>query len=300
MFVIKACGEYAMVAMAIGQNHENFTFTSVDNTRVNNSEIAGEFLEIASEQRLGIILGLNEQKSNLSGIAKRLDATPAEVHRNLSRLQKTGLIKKDPDGNYELTLYGKTLCAQIPTLRFMSKNKKYFENHDFADLPAKYVQRIGALVESDLITGYVKVMEQWENIYKNANEYIRNILIETPYNEKLLKIIDSKLSNKVKISSIFSEAAIVPKERQDLLTKFNFSGFVKNGTLERKMKKDVKIAMILNEREAALSFPTATGEPDLGKMLYSTDDSFHEWCLDFFEDFWKKSASFQEAKLMQY
>lgn len=267
---------------------------------MDDSEIAGEFLEVASEQRLGILLSLNEQKSNLSSMAKHLDTTAAEVHRNLGRLQKSGLVRKDPDGNYGLTLYGRTICAQIPTLRFMAKNKKYFENHDFADLPAKYIQRIGALAESDLVTGYVKVMEQWENIYKGANEYICNILIETPYNEKLLKIIDSKLNDKIKISSVFSEAAIVPKDRQELLTKFNFSKFVKDGLLERKMKKNIKIAMILNEKEAALSFPTDEGEPDLSKMFYSSDGSFHEWCLDFFEDFWKKSTSFQEAKLLQH
>ena len=37
-------------------------------------------------------------------MARRLDATAAEVHRNFGRLQKAGFVKKDPNGNYELTL----------------------------------------------------------------------------------------------------------------------------------------------------------------------------------------------------
>ncbi len=287
--------------MATGLNPEKIYMYTVELHRVSDSEgIADEFLEVASEQRLSIVLFLDKEKSNLSGIAKHLDATAAEVHRNLGRLQKAGFIKKDSDGNYSLTVYGKTIRAQIPTLRFMIKNKRYFEVHDFSDLSTKYIQRIGALDEFEMVSGYVKVMERWEEIYKNAKKYIGNILIETPYNEKLLKIIESKLNTKVKISSIFSETAVIPKERREILTKFNFSKFIKDGLLERKMKKDAKIGLILNEKEAGLSFPTSDGEPDLSKMFYSTNELFHEWCLDFFNDQWKDSSAFQEAKLMQH
>jgi len=259
--------------------------------------IAPEFLEISSEQRLDIILSLNTEKLNLANMARRLDATASEVHRNFGRLQKAGFVKKDTDGNYELTLYGKVVCMHVPMLRFMIKNRKYFESHDIMDLPIKYIQRIGALADSRLITGYVKVMEEWENIYKNAKEYIYNILIEIPYNESLLRILENKLENKIKISSIFSETGIVSKERCDLLSKFNFSKFVKNGLLERKMMKNVKIAMVLNESEVGLSFPTSEGEPDMSKMFYSSDKLFHEWCLDFFNEYWKNSTAFQESKI---
>ncbi len=260
-------------------------------------EIANEFLEVASEQRLNILLSLNKEKSNLSNMARRLDATTAELHRNFGRLLKAGLVKKDSDGNYELTLYGKTVCMQIPTLEFMSKNKKYFETHDFSDLPPKYIQRIGALAESELISGYIKVVEQWENIDKNANEYLLNILIEIPYSEKLLEILESKLNQKIKISSIFSETATISKGRQELLAKFDFPKHVKAGTLERRMQKNAKISIVLNEKESGVSFPTRDGEPDMSKMFYSTSEPFHEWCLDFFNESWKNSTAFQEAKL---
>lgn len=265
--------------------------------KTDSEEIAGEFLEISSEQRLNLILSLSVEKSNLSNMARKLDATPAEVHRNFGRLQKAGMVKKDPDGNYELTLYGRTICSQVPTIKFMARNRKYFENHGFADLPTKFVQRLGALSESDMVSGYVKVIEQWENIYKNAEKYIYNILIEIPYNEKLVQILQDKLKNKVTISSIFSESAIISKERHDLLSKFDFSKFVKDGTLERKMLKDAKIALIMNETEAGLSFPSDRGEPDMSKMFHSTDRSFHEWCLDFFGECWKNAGAFQESKI---
>lgn len=266
----------------------------------NAEEIANEFLEVASEQRVSMLLNLSREKHTLSSMAKRLDATAAEIHRNFSRLQKAGLIKKDTDGRYDLTLYGKIICAQIPAFVFMSKNNKYFESHDFSHMPTKYIQRIGALADSELVSGYVKVIEIWESIYKNADKYICNVLIEIPYNEKILQVLEDKLRHKTKISSIFSESAIISKERQELVSKFDFGRFVKEGVLERKMAKDVKIALVLNEKEAGLSFPTTEGEPDMSKMFYSSSESFHEWCHDYFKELWDTSSVFQEAKLMKH
>ena len=259
-------------------------------------QLASEFLEMSSGQRLALIDNIDKEKSTLSNLARRLDATAAEVHRNLGRLEKGGLIKKDPDGTYELTLYGKTMYAQIPTLKFMVKNKKYFEIHDFDGLSLKYIQRIGALAESELISGYVKVMEKWENIYKNSNEYIYNILIDIPYNKEILDTLQSKLNNKVHVLSIFSETAAVPDERQELLNKYDFSKFIKDETLKKRMIKEQRIALVLNEKEAGISFPIKN-EPDMSKMFYSLNDSFHEWCKDFFIDVWNTASSFQETKL---
>ena len=42
-----------------------------------------DFLELACEQRLNIIFKLLEKKSKITNMAKELDATVQEVHRNL-------------------------------------------------------------------------------------------------------------------------------------------------------------------------------------------------------------------------
>ena len=105
-------------------------------------------------------------------MAKELHATVQEVHRNFERLSNAGLILKDKDGLYDLTTYGKTMCTQVPSLLFLSKNRKYFETHDFGDIPMKFIQRIGALAGGQQIKGFVNVLEQWKLVYKNADEYI--------------------------------------------------------------------------------------------------------------------------------
>jgi len=260
-------------------------------------KIAKDLFELASEQRLSILLELSEKKTKVSYMAKKLDATVPEVYRNFERLAKSNLIRKDPDGNYSLTVYGKTVCAQIPSLVFASQFKKYLKNHDYADLHEKFIQRIGSLGAGQHIKGYVKVLEKSKEIYQEADEYICNIFSEVSYDKDFIDILAAKLKKGIKVNSIFSETAIIPKERKKILNKNNFKKFIDEGLVERRMSKEVKSAVVLNEKEAGVMFPTTDGETDIGEMLYSDDPKFHEWCFDFFWDCWSKTVIFQERKL---
>ncbi|MEX0764008.1 MAG: ArsR family transcriptional regulator [Nitrosopumilaceae archaeon] len=260
---------------------------------------ANDFLELASEQRLGILLKLLEKKSKISVIAKEMDATVPEVYRNFERLMKADLVSKDADGYYELTTYGKTTCSLIPSLHFVSQNRKYFKNHDFGDIPQKFIQRIGALVAGQYVKGFVKVLEQWKEIYKNSDEYICNILSEVHYSVDLIEPIVNKVKKGVKLNSILSESAIIPKERKQILEKLGLKKLMETGSIERKMKKDVKVVVVLNEKEACVMFPTIDGEADMSEMFYSDDQLFHEWCLDYFRYCWDISNTFQESKLKE-
>jgi predicted transcriptional regulator len=261
------------------------------------ADIASEFFEIGSEQRLSIILHLNEKNWSISALAKELEATITEVHRNFKRLQKSGLILKNLDGTYKLTIFGKVICSQIPSIVFISENKKYFESHDFGDLPIKFQHRLGELYEQKHIKGFVRVLEQWKKIHNNASQYIFNILTEVPYSKDIIDIVENKLNKKIKIHTIFAENAIIPDERETIFKIKNFNKFIKEDLLVRKMIKQVSIVVLLNEKESCILFPNENGEPDMSEMFYSNDPQFHEWCLDYFEHYWKNSTSFQESKL---
>lgn len=256
---------------------------------------AKEFLELSSEQRLGIILKLSEKKSKISIIAKELDATVPEVFRNFERLAKSDIIEKDADGFYHLTTYGMTICGQIPSLLFVSENKKYFKGHNFGIIPQKFIQRIGALNSGKHYKGFTRIMELWAQICDNAEKYIYDILSEEP--PELIGPIVSKAKAGVSINSIFSETAIVPKDREKIIEKLGVKKLVTDGVLQRRMKKDVNVIVILNEKEACVMFPDKDGEVDMSETFYSTDSSFHEWCLDYFRYCWNESSTFQESKI---
>jgi len=260
-------------------------------------KIASEFFEIGSEQRLSIILHLNEKAWSISPLSKELGATITEVHRNFVRLQKAGLILKNVDGTYHLTLFGKTICSQVPAIAFVSENKEYFKNHDFGDLPTKFQHRVGELYEQKHIKGFVRVLEKWKEVHNNSAKYIYNILTEVPYSKDIIDIVEEKLDNKIKIHSIFAENAIIPEERKTIFKIKNFNKFIKEEILVRKMVKKVSVVLLLNEKESCVIFPNQSGEPDMSEMFYSSDPQFHEWCLDYFDHFWKNSTSFQESKL---
>jgi predicted transcriptional regulator len=260
-------------------------------------KISLELFEVGSEQRLNIILHLNEKRWSISALAKELDSTVTEVHRNFGRLQKAGLILKNTDGTFHLTIRGENICSQIPSIAFVLENTKYFENHTFGDLPNKFRQRIGDLYEHKHIKGVVRVLEKWKQVHNNSNQYIYNVLTEVPYSKEIIDVVEEKLSKKIKIHSVFAENAIIPEERKKIFKTKNFNKFIKDDLLVRKMIKQVSIVVLLNEKEACVIFPNQTGEPDMSEMFYSTDHQFHEWCLDYFEHCWKNSSSFHESKL---
>jgi len=263
--------------------------------RVDYESSAKEFLELASHQRLSIIFNLKEKKSKMSAMAKQLDTTPQEVSRNFDRLVKTGLVVKDKDGLYDLSTFGKAICTHVPSLVFLSQNQKYFEKHNFDGIPLKFIQRIGALVRGQSIKGFVRVHEHWSTIYENANEYVYNVLSELPLD--LIDLGIAKANKNVKISNVFSEKMIVPKGRKRLIEKHDLKQLINDGKIERKMQKDVKTVIVLNEKEACISFPSLEGESDLSMAFVSDDVPFHEWCLDYFRYCLYNSSSFRESKL---
>ncbi len=256
------------------------------------------FFELASEQRLAIIFKLNEKSAKISQIAKDLGITMQEAHRNVNRLQDAGLIEKDPEGIFSLTTFGNTIIKQIPTFNYLSKHKEYFSEHVLGELPIKFIMRLGALDKCEYIKGVVAILERWKDIYRNADEYIYEIVPQVPID--LIEPAVSRVKEKgVKYSYVFPKNVIIPKGRKELLKKLGHNELLNKGSIERRMVESVQVAVILNEKNAAVLFPTQKGETDMNMMFYSSDRVFHEWCLDYFRYRWYGSDIFDESKLKE-
>ena len=260
-------------------------------------ETADYVLDLASPQRLNILFILLGKNSTPTQIAKKLDATKQEVHRNFTRLVESGLIEKRIDGKYSLTTFGEVVCTQVPTVVFLSQNRKYFEEHTLGDIPYKFKMRCGQLANGNHIKGFSKVMEQWKSIYKNSNEYIFEILSEVPLD--LIEPLVKRVKKGIKFNYIFSESAVIPKGRKSMLKKLGFDKLMEKGLVKRKMRQNVQTVLVLNEHEACVMFPNKDGESDLSEMFYSNDPMFHEWCLDYFRYSWYGSDLFEESKLKE-
>ena len=167
----------------------------------------------------------------------------------------------------------------------------------------KFVHRIGALDKSEYIEGLVAVLERWKQIYNSTRDYIYGMLPQIPLEliETLLAILKQ---GGIKFNYILSQQTIVPKKRTDLLKDAGFQDLLKKGLVERRMVDKMPVAVILNEKEATVMFPTLKrGQPvaDLNSIFYSGKDNllFHEWCLDYFRYSWYGAKTFDESKLLE-
>ena len=142
-----------------------------------------------------------------------------------------------------------------------------------------------------------KLLEQWKQIYKNANEYIYEVLYEVPLD--LIEPLVKRIKQGIKFNYVFSKSAITPKGRKELLKKLGFDKLIEKGLVERRMDEKVFTVIVLNEKEACVLFPNKQGEPDMSEMFYGNDPKFHEWCLDYFRYCWYGSDMFQESKLRE-
>jgi len=260
-------------------------------------DTADYVLDLASPQRLNILFLLLGKNSTPTEIAKHLESSKQEVHRNFTRLVESGLIEKKMDGKYSLTTFGEVVCTQVPTIVFLSQNRKYFEEHSLGDIPHKFKMRCGQLATGKHIKGFSKIMEQWKSIYKNSDEYIYEILSEVPLD--LIEPLVKRIKKGVKFNYIFSESAVIPKGRKSLLKQLGFDKFIEKGLVERKMRNSVQTMVVLSEKEACIMFPAKNGESDLSEMFYGNDPMFHEWCLDYFRYSWYGSELFEESKLKE-
>jgi len=260
-------------------------------------DFAKYFLEVSSEQRLKIIQLINEKEFKLSELAKKLDATTPEVHRNLERLGKIGFIIKNSNGHFVLTSLGQMILSLTPNLAFIINNKNYFLKHPISSLPEKFILRLGELFDCKFVSSYVNVFEYWKKIYQNSQEYIYNILYDVPYFDEFVSPIQEKLSQGVKVKSIFYEKAMVSNSRADVVKKLK--KYIDNGDIQRMMIKNIGAAVILNEKQSCLIFPDLDGKLDAGYAFTSEDPLFHQWCFDYFNYSWYKANPFVEKRLEQ-
>lgn len=259
--------------------------------------IVEDILEISSQQRLGILLILKEKKTKLSSLAKQLDATASEIHRNLSRLTHANMITKDSSGNYLLTTYGQVICKMVPVFSLFADNKKFFEKHSFGNLPEKFVLQASSLSDCRHIEGYVRVNEEILAMYRSAEKFIYNVLFEVSYDSDTLDVLTKKVKSGVVLNSVFLKSAAISKDRKRALEKTGFLSLLKEEKIQRRITEDVNVLVIMNEKKAGIMLPTIDGQIDVREMLVSDKKEFCQWCQDYFEEIWKNSTPFNEKKL---
>ena len=255
----------------------------------------GLFMELASESRRDMLQILKERDEKLSKIAKEIDMTIQEAHRNSVRLAKCGLIEKKPDGMFSLTTLGQILTKQIASFSFPVRHKDYFETHTTGELEPRHIRRIGDLEKSNQIKGMGPVLENWKRIGVEAEEFIH--IITTQYPMDVAESYANRAKHGITFWYVMGHNTTVPKERDHLIKKIAWRKLLAEDHIQRKMKSDVQLCVTVTEKEACIFFPDKNGVTDMMSGLFSDDVEFRQWCIDYFDDIWNDAEEFDESKL---
>ena len=259
------------------------------------------FSSLANSQRLAILYIISENnKKTLSSIAKELKITTQETHRNLNKLMNSNIIEKDFKGYFSLTVFGDMIIKNISAINFLSKHKKFFSEHNFHNIPIKFIQRIGALEKSDFLSGFVAVIEYIKRMYQNCDKYIYSILPQVPLDliHTAIPIVREK---GLKFKHILPIDALIPKKSEEFLENEGYSQLLRKGIIERRMVTKTNLGIVLTENHALVMFPLSKGHVDMNFIFcnnVSVDDGlFHEWCLDYFIEIWNNAKTFDAGRL---
>jgi predicted transcriptional regulator len=267
-----------------------------------NSPAAAElFMELASETRLSILASVHKRPAKLSTLSRDLNITVQDVYRNLNRLMEEGLVRRS-DGIFYLTEYGIVLMKQIDGFLVMKKHRDFFKEHSIAGvMPDKFVQRISALQNCNVVNSVTAVLQKLKELESSAAKSLK-LMVSQAWPEEGEIMLD-KAGRGVEISVIVGHNTIFPKNVAENIAprveKLASKGMIK-GEMVEQVNIDVYIA---DNTRAAVMFPNAKGEVDMNTMFVGEDPMFCEWCSDYFDYMWQRSSkpvNPRKLKIVEY
>ena len=193
--------------------------------------------ELANEDRLKILLQIQEKPQRLTQISEKLGLTVQETSRHLLRMSQAKLIVKDAEGNYHLFPYGEYVLRELSGLEFLSQNRAYFTTHSLSNLPDEYIARLGELKVCTFTDDVMVAFSKAENLIQDAQEYVwiigNQVLMST------VPLLEEAIKKGVTFRLILPEDLIPPPGFKPLPNV--------PGRIERRTLKQVNVTIIMSE-----------------------------------------------------
>ncbi len=228
------------------------------------------FMELASEDRLGVLRALLGKDFKMSELGRQLNLTATETLRQLKRLSEAQLVQRMPDGSYSISPYGRLVLQLSASHEFVFKHRDYFLAHDLSRLPYQFINRIGELSQASLSMESYKNITWGEERVGQAQQYFWAI-VDGPSNERL------PVAAGVKYRFLLPER-LVP------------TGSGPPGSahgIEVKGLSDIPAIIALTEKDAGVFFYHLNGRADYAGFL-AKDSSSLNWVKDLFQYYWDK------------
>ncbi len=206
-------------------------------------------------------------------IAKSLGEGQQYAHHILKGLEDMGMIERTLDGGKRLSVYGENAIKIVDSFQFLDTEKKFFSNHTFDGFPDKFIRRVGVLYGKNRQDSYNNYYRIVRDIIADAKEYIFMVLQESPLS--MLPLLAEKLKSSdnpksLEVRLVLSNSEDVEKNFYDELKKFGIDKENYDLLEVRQAKEDVKVAVILNEKEFTIFFPNTTGKTDFQDFFHNS------------------------------
>ncbi|HEX9907509.1 MAG TPA: hypothetical protein VGB78_03460 [Thermoplasmata archaeon] len=228
------------------------------------------FIELASEDRLGVLRALHGKDLKMRELGRQLNLTATEIFRQLKRLSEAQLVQKMPDGSYSISPYGGLVLQLSASHEFVFKHRDYFLAHDLSRLPYPFINRIGELSQASLSMESYKNITWGEELVGQAQQYFWAI-VEGPGNERL------PVATGVKYRFLLPESLIPIGS--------NPPGSAHG--IETRGLSDMPAIVALTEKHAGVFFYLLNGRTDYTGFLAEDSNSL-DWVKDLFQYYWDK------------
>ncbi len=249
--------------------------------------------ELSGEDRLDILQELRKRSANVTTLASSLDLTTQETSRQVSRLKKASLLRKDQRGCYHVTSYAGLVLKQLEGIQFISKHKGYFRTHSLMNIPNDLVLTIGEVTEATHLSNVSQALYSVERLVKKAQEYIWLISDQIPFGVfcELGRALERGTRNRTIQTKSFQYLRSIARDYfryyREHITPIERRSW-SAGTLEDRLDDQVDVFLFVSEKEAAVGFPLNSGRFDY--LVFNGEGKrFHEWCIGVFKHYWQKA-----------
>ena len=236
------------------------------------------FFELASESRLAILQLLQKENLKMQEIARRLDVTATEAFRQLERLSNASLVKRQPDGAFAITVYGKLVMQLSSSLEFISKHKDYFLTHDIMRLPIQFINRLSELTQAHFSTDTIANLNKCQQAYLDAEKFGFGMAEGT-----IPELMASKMDEKVREG--LNLKFLIPENR--FPSNKEIVEIPKN--VQMRALSILPAVMVITEKSAGICFLQLNGKVDYSGF-FGDDQAFIGWVKDAFMYYWEKEG----------
>ncbi len=253
------------------------------------------FLELASSTRCAILLKLSNSPMRLSSIARELNISVQDAHRNMIRLVNAGIVVKNPDSKFTLTEYGRLIVNELSYFSFLSNLRTLMGRYTFSYLPRRFMNRLNELTNSKIVKGVSSVLEKLKMLESNARERLNIIAAQAWYDEG--NIILDLVEKGVDIRIILTGRTLFPKEifESDIVKRIHYHD--KKGNIKSRFIDHTAIALYMSDTQAGIIPLTHDMNFDMNVLLISDDESFYTFCSDIFNYYWHRSSILDTNKI---